>query len=88
MGKWQLEIFKMSIYMAFPVGLFYIFNQPQFFEEWVTKKKRECFMPPDPAAEQQLRDCINSFKAKKREELAKELEAVSSGAGGQDASGS
>lgn len=77
MGKWQLEVFKMSIYMAFPVSIFYLFNQPQFFEDWVTKKKRECFQRADPASEQELRDCISSFKAKKREELAKELAAIS-----------
>ncbi|KAH7953522.1 hypothetical protein HPB49_009610 [Dermacentor silvarum] len=77
MGNWQLEVFKMSIYMAFPVALFYVFNQPQFFEEWVVKKKRECFPPADPEADQQLKDFINAFKAKKREELAKELAAVS-----------
>lgn len=77
MGNWQLEVFKMSIYMAFPVALFYVFNQPQLFEEWVVKKKRECFRPADPAADQQLKDFIATFKAKKREELAKELAAAS-----------
>ncbi|XP_075545942.1 protein PET100 homolog, mitochondrial [Dermacentor variabilis] len=77
MGNWQLEVFKMSIYMAFPVALFYAFNQPQLFEEWVVKKKRECFPPADPVADQQLKDFINTFKAKKREELEKELAAVS-----------
>uniref|UniRef100_G3MQJ1 Protein PET100 homolog, mitochondrial n=1 Tax=Amblyomma maculatum TaxID=34609 RepID=G3MQJ1_AMBMU len=84
MGKWQLEIFKMGIYMAFPVGLFYVFNQPKFFEEWVITKKRECFQPADPAVEQQLKDCISSFKTKKREELVKELAAISGGGDGQD----
>lgn len=77
MGSWQLEVFKMTIYMAFPVALFYAFNQPQFFEEWVVKKKRECFPAADAEADRQLRDCIESNKAKKREQLVKELAAVS-----------
>ena len=25
--------------MIFPVGLFYAFNQPQFFEEWIMEKR-------------------------------------------------
>lgn len=77
MGNWQLEVGKMAIYMTFPVALFYVFNQPQFFEEWVVKKKRECFPAADPAADQQLKELIDAHKAKKREELVKELAAVS-----------
>ncbi|KAL1470693.1 hypothetical protein MTO96_024109 [Rhipicephalus appendiculatus] len=77
MGNWQLEVWKMAVYMTFPVALFYVFNQPQLFEEWVVKKKRECFPPADPATDQQLKEFMESFKAKKREELVKELAAVS-----------
>ena len=35
MGGWQLEVGKMALYMAFPVGLFHYFNQPEYFEKWV-----------------------------------------------------
>lgn len=37
MGGWQLEVGKMALYMAFPVGMFHYFNQPQYFEKWVRK---------------------------------------------------
>lgn len=35
MGGWQLEVAKMAMYMAFPVGMFHYFNQPEYFEKWV-----------------------------------------------------
>lgn len=37
MGGWQLEVGKMAIYMAFPVGMFHYFNQPEYFEKWVRR---------------------------------------------------
>lgn len=37
MGGWQLEVAKMALYMAFPVGMFHYFNQPEYFEKWVRK---------------------------------------------------
>ncbi|KAH6935232.1 hypothetical protein HPB50_004801 [Hyalomma asiaticum] len=77
MGNWQLEVWKMAMYVTFPVALFYVFNQPQLFEEWVVKKKRECFPPANPVADQQLKELVDAHKAKKREELVKELAAVS-----------
>lgn len=45
MGGWKLEVAKMAIYMTFPVALFHYFNQPQYFEDWVTKMKRELYPP-------------------------------------------
>ncbi|XP_034045872.1 protein PET100 homolog, mitochondrial [Thalassophryne amazonica] len=42
----KLEIFRMVLYLSFPVGMFWVANQPQFFEEYVNKTKRELF-PPD-----------------------------------------
>jgi len=35
MGGWKLEVFKMALYMSFPVALFHWFNQPEYFEKWV-----------------------------------------------------
>lgn len=40
MGGWQLEVGKMAMYMAFPVGMFHYFNQPEYFEKWVRKHLR------------------------------------------------
>ncbi|KAF6020120.1 hypothetical protein EB796_021562 [Bugula neritina] len=40
-GKsWQLEIFKMAVYMAFPVSCFYFFNRPEIFNKVNTVKQQ------------------------------------------------
>ena len=45
MGNWKLEVTKMGLYMLFPVVAFYVFNQPQWFEESIIKSRREIFKP-------------------------------------------
>lgn len=45
MGGWKLEVGKMALYMSFPVGLFYIFNQPKYFEAWTVKMRQELYPP-------------------------------------------
>lgn len=47
MGGWKLEIGKMAMYMSFPVAVFYFFNQPQYFEDWIVKMRRELYPPLD-----------------------------------------
>nr|XP_018912926.1 PREDICTED: protein PET100 homolog, mitochondrial [Bemisia tabaci] len=47
--KWQLEIFRMFTYIMFPVGTFYAFNQPEFFEGWV----KEMYSKHLPSKEQE-----------------------------------
>ncbi|XP_012271385.1 protein PET100 homolog, mitochondrial [Orussus abietinus] len=43
MGNWQLEVFKMMLYTAFPVVLFHYFNQPENYEKWVVQVRKERF---------------------------------------------
>lgn len=45
MARWKLEALKMGICLAFPVGAFYYFNQPQYFESYVIKMKRSMYPP-------------------------------------------
>lgn len=52
--KWQLEAVRMAIYLAFPVGLFYYFNQPENFEDYVIKMKRSMYPPENPAEREEL----------------------------------
>lgn len=40
MGGWQLEVGKMALYMAFPVGMFHWFNTPEYFEKWVRNEMK------------------------------------------------
>lgn len=70
MGNWQLEVAKMAMYVVFPVGMFYYFNQPALFEEWVIKTKREIFPPEDP----ELRKAFEESFRLSREKHAISLE--------------
>ncbi|KAK5649996.1 hypothetical protein RI129_001025 [Pyrocoelia pectoralis] len=67
MGNWKLEVVKMTIYMAFPVGLFHYFNQPQYFEEWVINKRREMYPPDDRPELIEMKEAIRAFQ--KEQEL-------------------
>ncbi|KAL5016101.1 hypothetical protein ScPMuIL_005690 [Solemya velum] len=52
MGGWKLEVFRMAVYMTFPVGLFYYFNQPEFFEGWMMAQRQQLFPPEDPRVDE------------------------------------
>lgn len=64
MGNWQLEVFKMSLYMAFPVVMFHYFNQPENFEEWVTKLKNEYYPKEDKEQRRILGESIREHNRK------------------------
>jgi len=66
MGGWKLEVFKMGIYMVFPVATFYYFNQPHLYEEWLVKKKMEVFPPEDPEAKRQIQDTVRLMRERER----------------------
>uniref|UniRef100_A0A3B3SYW0 PET100 cytochrome c oxidase chaperone n=1 Tax=Paramormyrops kingsleyae TaxID=1676925 RepID=A0A3B3SYW0_9TELE len=37
----KIEIFRMMLYLSFPVTMFWISNQAEYFEEYVVKRKRK-----------------------------------------------
>ncbi|XP_075758290.1 protein PET100 homolog, mitochondrial isoform X4 [Pelodiscus sinensis] len=43
----KLEVFRMVLYLSFPVAMFWISNQAEYFEEYVIKRKREIYPPED-----------------------------------------
>uniref|UniRef100_A0A8D0RNA9 PET100 cytochrome c oxidase chaperone n=2 Tax=Sus scrofa TaxID=9823 RepID=A0A8D0RNA9_PIG len=49
----KLEVFRMTIYLTFPVAMFWIANQAEWFEDYVIQRKRELW-PPEK--EDQVRD--------------------------------
>ncbi|XP_023042488.1 protein PET100 homolog, mitochondrial [Piliocolobus tephrosceles] len=60
----KLEIFRMVIYLTFPVAMFWVSNQAEWFEDHVIQRKRELW-PPEKLQE------IEEFKErirKRREE--------------------
>lgn len=66
----------MSIYMAFPVVLFYYFNQPQYFEKWVIEKKRELYPPAHLTGGLELQEFIKKFDSERKKKLHKELDEL------------
>lgn len=74
MGGWKLEIGKMAMYVSFPVILFYFFNQPKYFEDWVVRMRRELYPPLDKMHKQEIEECIRRIHERKEKELFKDLE--------------
>lgn len=75
MGGWKLEVGKMFLYMAFPVGCFHYFNQPEYFEEWVTNLKTNSYHPRETKEDRErLRNCINDIRKKEELKLLKALD--------------
>jgi protein PET100 len=50
MGGWKLEVFRMALYISFPVSLFYLFNKPEFFKEILIDYRKKHFPVEDPEA--------------------------------------
>ncbi|XP_018015442.1 protein PET100 homolog, mitochondrial [Hyalella azteca] len=78
MGNWQLEVARMAIYMTFPVAAFYIFNQPQWFEQETIEKKRQIFRPTSRENAEMLAGCIKTLQEKEERELLESLSNNSS----------
>lgn len=74
MGGWKLEAMKMGLYMVFPVGLFYYFNQAELFEDWMIKMKREMYPPESLMHRKEFEDCIRQMQEKKEREYLRLLE--------------
>jgi len=74
MGKWQLEVFRMGIYMAFPVVLFHYFNLPENYEDKVIRFKREMFPPERPEPQQKIAELKKIFRERREAELKKVLD--------------
>ncbi|KAG8180492.1 hypothetical protein JTE90_007450 [Oedothorax gibbosus] len=74
MGGWKLEVFRMGMYITFPVAIFYIFNQPKYFEEWVVKTRKELYPHTSDEERKKFRDEINRRRQEQMEqELTKKL---------------
>lgn len=62
--------------MAFPVGMFHFFNQPAYFEEWVTKTRRELYPPENLGHREEIQKAIKEVREKRDKEMLKALEDI------------
>jgi len=74
MGNWHLEVFKLGLYVTFPVAMFYVFNQATYFEPWVVKMKRELYPPESLTSQAELRTLVREMRDKQQADLIKQLE--------------
>jgi protein PET100 len=74
MGNWHLEVFKLGLYVSFPVAMFYIFNQAPIFEPWVVQMKRELYPPESMTGQKEIRTYIKEARGKQQAQLIKEME--------------
>ncbi|KAG9488652.1 protein PET100 homolog, mitochondrial [Eleutherodactylus coqui] len=56
------EILRMAIYLTFPVTMFWLSNQPEYFEEYIVKRKREIFPPEQTEEKRQLEEVKKKFR--------------------------
>jgi len=76
MGGWQLEVGKMALYMAFPVGMFHYFNQPEYFEKWVTEQKRLMYPPESKSHRSEIEKTIRDIREQNENKMMKEFEEM------------
>ncbi|KAJ8964139.1 hypothetical protein NQ314_005107 [Rhamnusium bicolor] len=74
MGGWKLEVGKMALYVMFPVALFHYFNQPEYFEEWVVKTKRELYPPESKEKRESFEKAIRAIREEQELALLTKLE--------------
>jgi len=74
MGNWQLEVGKMAIYMAFPVGTFYAYHQIEWFADQYKDMQRKVYSSEDPNAKAEFHAFLKGLK--EHEEKVKEIESI------------
>ncbi|XP_012646211.1 protein PET100 homolog, mitochondrial [Microcebus murinus] len=63
----KLEVFRMAIYLTFPVTMFWISNQAEWFEDYVVLRKRELWPPEKEGQRQEIEEFKERIR-KQREE--------------------
>lgn len=72
--RWSLEVVRMFFYMMFPVGCFHYFNNPQIYEESVTKIRQETQLPIPLDKQEEFNKVLKEVKTKMNLKRIQELE--------------
>ncbi|XP_072104436.1 protein PET100 homolog, mitochondrial [Mobula birostris] len=76
MGGVRLEIFRMCLYLSFPVAVFWVSNQAEYFEEYVVKRKREIYPPEEEMHRKELEDFKEQMRKKREQKLLHHAETL------------
>ncbi|KAG7471582.1 hypothetical protein JOB18_016677 [Solea senegalensis] len=63
----------MMLYLSFPVTMFWISNQAEYFEEYVIKRKREIFPPNEAQNRKELEDFKERIRVRRERKLLKDI---------------
>lgn len=76
MGGWKLEVGKMAMYMSFPVAMFHWFNQPAYFEKWVTDTRRQLYPPESKSHREEIEKTIRDMREKHDNQMMAEMKKM------------
>ncbi|XP_022066070.1 protein PET100 homolog, mitochondrial [Acanthochromis polyacanthus] len=65
----KIEVFRMMLYLSFPVTMFWISNQAEYFEEYIVKRKREIFPPDEEAQRKELENFKERMRVRKEQRI-------------------
>lgn len=69
----KIEVFRMMVYLSFPVAMFWISNQAEYFEEYIVKRKREIFPPDEKMNRQKLEDFKERMRNRREQKMLKQM---------------
>ncbi|XP_051571201.1 protein PET100 homolog, mitochondrial [Myxocyprinus asiaticus] len=69
----KIEVFRMMVYLSFPVAMFWISNQAEYFEEYIVKRKREIFPPDEKMHRQELEDFKVRMRNRREQKMLKQM---------------
>ncbi|XP_039107491.1 protein PET100 homolog, mitochondrial [Hyaena hyaena] len=65
----KLEVFRMTLYLTFPVAMFWIANQAEWFEDYVIQRKRELWPPEKEDQRLELEEFKERIRKQREEKL-------------------
>ncbi|XP_053442602.1 protein PET100 homolog, mitochondrial isoform X2 [Nycticebus coucang] len=65
----KLEVFRMALYLTFPVTMFWISNQAEWFEDYIILRKRELWPPEKEGQHQEIEEFKERIRKQQKEKL-------------------
>lgn len=69
----KIEVFRMMVYLSFPVTMFWVSNQAEYFEEYIVKRKREIFPADEKVHRKELEDFKEKLRVRKEKRIMKRM---------------
>ncbi|XP_023342038.1 protein PET100 homolog, mitochondrial-like [Eurytemora carolleeae] len=73
MGKWQLEVAKMALYMIFPVASFYAYHQVDWFEDNFKDIQGKIYSKENMETKKELSEFIEKLREHRERKVQSEL---------------